>query len=306
MAVYFITGKLGAGKSLAAVDKIREYLGQGRRVATNLDLYLDGMFPECRESAIRIPDKPRAEDMLALGQGYDSDDERDYDEKKFGLIVLDECGTWLNTREWNDKERRKLIDWFLHARKHRWDVMFLIQDIEACDTQLVRSLCEHLVICRRMDRFKLFRMFKLPRFHIANVYYGRTPEVLVERWNYRGTDLFQAYDTRQVFRDDVLYTDAGAVDMRAPYTMLSAWHLKGRYQAEQKPPVQIKQIALFILLAPVMLLWAMCAPENFRYHVTRNRRFELAREQVEARKAFRQRMHSAAYGKSLPAFEVQP
>ena len=37
MAVYFITGKLGSGKSIAAVGKIRDYLNEGRAVATNLD-----------------------------------------------------------------------------------------------------------------------------------------------------------------------------------------------------------------------------------------------------------------------------
>ncbi|MFK4136821.1 zonular occludens toxin domain-containing protein, partial [Pseudomonas luteola] len=37
MAVYFVTGKLGSGKSLVAVGKIRDYMIAGRRVATNLD-----------------------------------------------------------------------------------------------------------------------------------------------------------------------------------------------------------------------------------------------------------------------------
>ncbi|MNZ29795.1 Zonular occludens toxin (Zot) [compost metagenome] len=285
MAVYFVTGKLGAGKSLAALDKIRERLSQGRRVATNLDLHLDGMFTECRTSAIRLPDKPRPSDMEALGSGYDSDNPRDYDESKFGLIVLDECGTWLNTREWNDKERRKLIDWFLHARKHRWDVMFLIQDIDSCDGQIVKSLCEHLVVCRRMDRFKLLGI-KLPRMHFANVYYGRTTEVHVERWTYRGNDLFDAYDTGQIFREDVLYQDDGtAVDMRASYTMLSAWHLKGRYQEDAAPPVPLKarllQLVLGVALAPVFFAWALLDPQWYKIAC---RRAHLQRQAEQLRK----------------------
>lgn len=301
MAVYFVTGKLGAGKSLAAVDKIRDRLAQGRRVATNLDLYLDGMFTECRTSATRLPDKPRAEDMFSLGQGYESDDPRDYDESKFGLIVLDECGTWLNSREWNDKERRKLIDWFLHARKYRWDIIFLIQDIESCDAQIVRSLCEHLVVCRRMDRFKVMKLFKLPRFHIANVYYGRTTEVAIDRWTYRGTDLFDAYDTRQVFRDEVLLTDAGPVDMRAPYTMLSAWHLKGRYQQNQQTDsVQLHRLGLFFLLLPVLLLWSILAPGSFQHHMTRKQRLDAARDRALARRQHRERMLSAANSSEFP------
>ncbi|SEE79563.1 zonular occludens toxin domain-containing protein [Pseudomonas anguilliseptica] len=58
MAVYFVTGKLGSGKSLVAVGKIRDYLSEGRRVATNLDLWLDEMFTYHDQPAIRLPDKP--------------------------------------------------------------------------------------------------------------------------------------------------------------------------------------------------------------------------------------------------------
>jgi hypothetical protein len=240
MAVYFVTGKLGSGKSLVSVSKIRDYLEAGRRVATNLDLDLDQMFTYCTTSATRLPDKPRAQDMVSLGNGYDSDDPRDNDESKYGLVVLDECGTWLNSREWNDKERRALIDWFLHARKRRWDVIFLIQDIESADSQIVRALCEHLVVCRRLDRMRFVRI-PLPKVHIANVYYGRNKENFVERWMYKGTDLYRAYDTRQQFRDGIEFLHQGPIDMRAPYTMLSAWHLKGRYLGDRPPARTVRE-----------------------------------------------------------------
>ena len=230
MTVYFVTGKLGSGKSLVSVGKIRDYLIAGRRVATNLDLYLDEMFTHNKSPVVRLPDKPRIEDMLALGDGYESENARDNDESRYGLIVLDECGTWLNSREWNDKGRRALIDWFLHARKRRWDVIFLIQDLESCDGQIVRALCEHLVICRRMDRYKLFKV-GLPRFHVATVYYGSTANKssFVERWVYRATDLYAAYDTRQCFVDGHEFIGSSLVDMRAIYTVLPAYYIKGRY-----------------------------------------------------------------------------
>lgn len=41
MAVYFVTGKLGSGKTLFTIDIIQQALGQGRRVASNLDLNLE-------------------------------------------------------------------------------------------------------------------------------------------------------------------------------------------------------------------------------------------------------------------------
>lgn len=97
MAVYFITGKLGAGKSLVAVKRIKDYLREGRRVATNLDLTLENFWgPHCRnQSVIRILDKPRLQDMQAIGVGYEGEDVK---ENRYGLVVLDELGSWLNSR----------------------------------------------------------------------------------------------------------------------------------------------------------------------------------------------------------------
>ena len=125
MAVYVVTGKLGAGKTLVAVGKIKDKLNQGCKVATNLDLNLDKLIGENAKATrcYRIPDKPVLADLESIGTGTDS-----YDENKNGLLVLDECGTWFNARSWNDKSRQDVINWFLHARKLGWDIIFLIQD----------------------------------------------------------------------------------------------------------------------------------------------------------------------------------
>jgi len=248
VAVYFVTGKLGSGKSLAAVSKIRDYLAQGRRVATNLDLHLDAMFPrgKSRQTVTRIPDKPRLCDLEMLGTG-DGQPITHYDESRFGLLVLDEMASWFNSRGWAEKSRHEVIEWFLHARKLHWDILFLIQDLEAVDKQLRGALCEHLVICRRLDRIPIplvnsvsklltSKRATMPKVHVAVVKYGATESALVvDRWWYSGGDLYAAYTTGQAFRDDILITPGGqVVDMRAPWSMLSSWHLVGRYQPPRR------------------------------------------------------------------------
>lgn len=40
MAVYIVTGNLGAGKSLIAMGKMRDYLWRGRRIATNVNVHV--------------------------------------------------------------------------------------------------------------------------------------------------------------------------------------------------------------------------------------------------------------------------
>jgi len=229
MAVYFITGKLGSGKTLVSVGKIRDALREGRKVATNLDLRLEHLAGKQAKKATvyRLPDKPVAHDMFALGSGNTS-----YDEEKNGLIVLDECGTWFNSRDWQDKSRKALIDWLLHARKLGWDILFIIQDVSMIDKQARKSICEHVVYCRRLDRLaipvldmlaKLVRKKGIPKpkLHLAIVKYGDLPNSLtVDKWLYRGTDLYPCYDTKQAFIDDYPHS---------LYQVLPPYYSHGRY-----------------------------------------------------------------------------
>lgn len=230
MAVYFVTGNLGAGKTLAAVGRIRDYVNQGRRVATNLDIYCDQFRRKKNRNVdiTRIPDKPSVSDLDAIGQGYAG---TDVDENRYGLLVLDECGTWFNSRNWNDKGRKAVNDWFLHARKLRWDVLFIVQDLSIIDSQARETIAEHTVFCKRLDRVAVpftaftkllgFRL-RLPKIHRAIVKYGTTKTSLtVDTWTYMGHDLYKLYDTEQAF---------GASHYWGPASMLTPWHLVGRYE----------------------------------------------------------------------------
>ncbi|WP_251978749.1 zonular occludens toxin domain-containing protein [Salinicola avicenniae] len=210
MAVYVVTGKLGAGKTLVAVGKIKDKLDRGCPVATNLDLRLNKLIGEkARQSRVyRIPDKPSLDDLEAIGNGNDT-----YNENKNGLLVLDECGTWFNSRSWADKSRQAVIDWFLHARKLGWDIIFLIQDLSIMDKQARVALAEHVVYCRRLDRLtvpflgSLWSTFAggklpMPKVHLGIVKYGdNINSIVVERWTYTGRALYPAYDTKQSFSD---------------------------------------------------------------------------------------------------------
>lgn len=209
MAVYLVTGKLGSGKSLATVSKIAEYLGQGRMVATNLDLYLERLInPWAKKTrSFRLPDKPVLDDLAALPAPY----EGEYDENKTGLVVLDECGSWFNARNYRDKDRLPVIDYLLHIRKRGWDVMFIVQDAKMIDSQVREGLGEHVVYCSRFDRLRIPGLswftknclgfeLKPPKVHMGLVKYGTSfNSPIAEKWVYRGNDLYNGYDTRQIF-----------------------------------------------------------------------------------------------------------
>lgn len=205
MAVYVPTGKLGSGKSLWAVSKMREAMENGRPVATNMDLFPDHL-PRLKAPVFRVPDFPTAADLAAIGEGGPS-----RDEEQWGWLVLDEAGAWLNARAWGDKGRDGVISWLLHARKHHWNVILLIQGLGMLDKQVRDSLVEYNVVCRRTDRLnipivgKLLHTMslgkfsgRLPKAHMAQVKYGIGPTAMhVQNDWYRGHDLYPMYDTDQ-------------------------------------------------------------------------------------------------------------
>ena len=240
MPIYVVTGKLGNGKTLLAVRRIQEALQAGRRVATNLDLHVAAMLPpdagkpEQPVTVLRIPDKPKLQDLVAIGQGCDA-----VDESRYGLLVLDELAVWLNARSWADKDRQEVIDWLVHSRKLRWDVIFIVQNLNQLDKQVREALTEYLVTCKRLDRVRVpfFGWIgqlltlgawngRVGRLHLGVVVYAAGSQqiqnaLVVDRWFYRGTALFQAYDTEQVFRSDYPH---------GVFSYLPPWHTVGRYR----------------------------------------------------------------------------
>lgn len=228
MSVYIVTGKLGNGKTLVTVGRIKEALRSGHRVATNLDINLLNMFHRNAKNIelIRLPDKPNISDLDAIGRGYDGP----YDESKFGTLVLDECGTWFNSRNWQDKTRKDVNDWFLHARKLRWHVYLIIQDVALLDSQARDAIAELVVYCRRLDNIRVpfigpfvktltgYRL-ALPRIHRARVCYVGV-DIISDIWNYRGNELFSCYSTDQLFLADYPH---------ATHCVLPPWYTHGRY-----------------------------------------------------------------------------
>ncbi len=235
MTDFALVGKKGTGKSKNAVRHIRDfYLRDGRAVASNLDLDLCAMFgPHSRKFYVRVPDKPTAFDLDAIGHG----NPESYDEDRNGGLFLDELGTWMNTRSFADKSRLPVLDWLAHARKHGWDCFYIMQSIAQVDKQLRESFIEFTVRHVRFDKVRvplvgsliaaLFgpKAGYLPRFHRAVTRLGCDPQDLAtDSAFFRGDDLNACYDTRQVFREGYPH---------GTHCVLSPWHVKGRYM---EPP----------------------------------------------------------------------
>jgi len=230
MADYLVTGKKGNGKSLVCVGRIQDALRAGKKVATNLDITLEKLLPaSSRATLVRVPDRLRRVDLELIGRGQPG-----IEEEKNGLLVLDECASWLNAREYRDSDRAGFLDWLVHSRKLGWDVYFIAQDQSMVDKQLRTGLVEFLVGCKRLDRLRVPFLtgfvsmitggvvkIRPPKVHVALVKYGLGfNDPVSDRWWYRGRDLYDAYNTEQVFCEDYPH---------GVHSLLSPWHLVGRY-----------------------------------------------------------------------------
>lgn len=281
--VFSVEGKLGTGKTKFAVFQAYSALLEGRRVAGNVDLFLQKLTPNQRSTFIRIPDKPTAFDFEAMGKGSDGP----YDEDEFGVLILDELGTWLNSRSFQDKERAKVLDWLIHARKQRWEVYLIVQDAGMIDRQVREALIEYQCRCMRMDKVlipwgigkvirdlamaifgphrkvlgrKAKRWGYLPKFHMVTARIGNDAKVVAERWTYVGKWLHEAYDTEQVFRSNYPH---GAHTVLPPWDWQPPQGFFARLWARLKPAVRVKPQHK-PKLAAVALAAALPADEAWR------------------------------------------
>lgn len=221
MANFLVQGKLGTGKSKFCVWMAKQAMYYGRRVAGNIDIKPHLLDPLAGRY-VRVPDKPSAWDLDAIGHGNPDS----YDENQNGMLILDELGTWLNARTFQDKSRGELIDWLIHARKKGWDVYLIVQNVNMVDKQVREALVQYECTCMVMDRVKIpgigwflnwcgeslnavlgvrkkSRWGFLPFFHLVVARIGEgAQKVVADRWTFVGRDLQPAYDTRQIFTSD--------------------------------------------------------------------------------------------------------
>ena len=231
MTDFAVTGKKRTGKGLFSAAMIQEKLLKGCRVATNMDIFLEHMFgPTNKCTLIRLPDCPTVADLEAIGRGY----EGEYDDEKNGIIILDEASKYFNSRQFGDKERQPMLDWLIHSGKLGWDVYYQMQGLVQVDKQIRDTQIEYHVSVKNTNRWPIPFLtpllglvginLRFPKMHLGIIRHGceRDSMIVGRKW-YKSADLYKAYDTRQVFLDRD-HPKACAI-----HTVLSAWHIRGRY-----------------------------------------------------------------------------
>lgn len=198
-----------SGKSKYVVYLMRLYLLQGRRVATNIDVFLENLRLPASGSRrydgllIRLPDSPSPKNLWDLGEGSTGE----YTDDRHGSIFLDECSLFLGNRTYAEDEQKKLIEFLVHAGKRRWNVHYIIHDFESLDSKIRNQFISFVYVYKNLKNYvddtAPIRRF-LPVFHSLSKYPFQPSSKLpakgrLSRKFFRLTWIHKAYSTEQRF-----------------------------------------------------------------------------------------------------------
>lgn len=144
--VWGITGNLGGGKSLTAVNLAVTSMQRGFYVASNIWLNMDNIC------------KNYGEWMRDLYCHFDFDEKFDAAELPTGsprgtkggkrvLVIMDECAEWLDQyTSMNDPKIKRFFSWLRHSSKRSQDVVLIVQRLDYLNKNLRILVSKWLIV----------------------------------------------------------------------------------------------------------------------------------------------------------------
>jgi len=164
-----VTGTLGAGKTAFTVEQMYDHLCRGGWVFTNVEVFHDEKHPH--PMALRDNFKQRM-----AKDGYVFQPERlvvltgnartFHEHIKRGtancvvLLVIDEAGLDLNSRDWAQTEKPQLA-FNTMARKLDIRLLYITQDANDVDKQ-IRRKADTIYVCRNLKNLRILGVVPIP------------------------------------------------------------------------------------------------------------------------------------------------
>ena len=159
------TGTPGSGKTLHAVSRARWHVRRRKPVISNVALALDADYFTYRDNKSLTPQYLRD-----FSESYFHGEPPREDEI---LLIVDEAQLLFNSRNWDDANRMKFLE-FLSQHRHLGYEIILIAQSDAMSDKQFRALVEYEVKHHKLCRFswlgKLLSFFGLIPLHIANTF----------------------------------------------------------------------------------------------------------------------------------------
>lgn len=147
--IEFVTGKIGSGKTLYAVERIFMHLIKGGTVATNIDLKFDKISNLAwKKYGKKIIPAQIVEVDINRTPNWDLEVPWGVPELPV-LSVWDEVHLFNNARDWKKTQDKQgqMLSFLTQSRKACVDVIFITQDSKTVDKQFrIQAQFEHYVI----------------------------------------------------------------------------------------------------------------------------------------------------------------
>lgn len=150
MAIYLYSGTPGSGKSLHATYDLIDYIKSGRGVIANFQV--DTSYFKKKRVTFTYKDNSEltVEWLLDYARRHHIPNK-----EKQTLLIIDEAGTFFNSRDFNNAQRMKWIRFFTQHRKLGYTVILVAQFDRMIDRQ-IRACIETEYKFRAIKNYKFF------------------------------------------------------------------------------------------------------------------------------------------------------
>lgn len=188
--IQLITGTLGGGKTLLAVEKAVNHLRRGGHVYTNIEIIAAEVEKWLACQGLQFePERLHVIPNADIKQFHKNLERGEPDMRVY--VIIDEAGLEFNCRDYRELNR-DLLNFNVLVRKFDICLIYIAQKPEMLDKQF-RGLCQTQVDCRNFKHYKIWGVFSMPIPLLFRVHYSlvwgkrqhmRTEPVFTPKWVY--------------------------------------------------------------------------------------------------------------------------
>ncbi len=153
MSISLYSGTPGSGKSLRAAYKLIEWRKMGRAVIANFPIS-DDYFSKFKKKLGSFTYVENRDLSVPYLREYAKENHIPFKEHQT-LLIIDECASMFNSRNWDRKDRSDWILFFQQHRKLGYDVILISQSDRLIDRQ-IRAFIEMEYKHRALTHYKTF------------------------------------------------------------------------------------------------------------------------------------------------------